>query len=269
MANVIKTYQSLREFLGAVSAGACNYRMRDSFGGGRDIRTAIKYVTEGAAESSRELMEAKKLLADIDSSFRDRSRNEWVPSICGAYPIVPDYLIGLPESMRMQTPVDSDVSPIRIIMEPLVSAGVSDNELVRRGAAVTAMAMRLTEERPVELYVALAMRKSRTDYCALIKMDTQPLDISVATAVFSSASFSRMIAFNWTLAVGATQQHNIRWGLDSQPGKVREEAMRKVFNLEPQDIVLQGGYLTDAALMQRDPVQWVHNQIEKQRTLDS
>ena len=49
----------------------------------------------------------------------------------------------------------------------------------------------------------------------------------------------------------------------------REQRFRKLLNMEPQDIMMQGGYLTDANEFGRDPVKWVHKQIEKQRSLDN
>lgn len=269
MSKVTKTYDSMSEFLNIAARGSMSLRSEFSWAGNRTLPDAIQYAKDGASSSSREYRMAEELINKVDASFRDREKETWMPSVAGAYPIVPDYLIGMPECMRARRPVESDIAPIRLIMEPLVSAGVGQDELANRGAAITALAMRMAEERPVELYALGCMYSRYTDYSFLVKVDSQPINLAQSIAVFASASFARMITFSWASAVSNNAvDANILWGLVRAPGAAREAAICKEFDLAPQDVVIQGGYLPDAMTMRNNPAEWVHRQLEKQRAVE-
>ena len=62
--------------------------------------------------------------------------------------------------------------------------------------------------------------------------------------------------------------HEIGWGFGAPSnGGTRERILRERMELQPKDVLIQGGYLPDARLMDSDPVAWVHKQLEAQRTI--
>lgn len=268
MALIIKRYDTLSEYLDiAAQGGYCNSNLK--WAGGRSLREAIAYVHRGEEANSGAMREARELLDKIDSSFRDRDAMQWLPSVAGAYPVVPEYLMGLPDNMRERLSVEDDRAPVRILMESVVSAGLSERECMRRGVAVCALAMRMAEERPVELYVFEGMAPMGWNpVLAMARIATDPLNLAQAITVWGSLSFARQITFNHLSKVNnRSGEVSIGW-LFTRPGKSREIEIRKALALEPQDVVIQGGFLPDAELMDSNPVEWVHKQLEKQRHVD-
>lgn len=244
---------------------------RSKWYGYKSLAGACQYILGGADKNSRAMREAVALLDKVDSAAHSRHKDSWQASPVGAFPVVPEYLAGLPLSMRHRIPDENDRAPIRVFFESSVSAGVNENELVRRGAAVAALAQRMSEERPTELYVADALGiGGRETAIFSIRLDTCPINLAQAVAVFASSEFARKFAFNLCDAVTGEQggaAFNGGWGF-GYPGVARGEKMREALGMEPQDILLQGGFLTDAAMMERDPVGWVNKFLDAQRTLE-
>lgn len=253
-----------------------------SWAGGLYIADAIHGTQRGTIVKQSTLASAMLLLDKIDASFRDRDVQTWQPSIMGAYPIVPDYLMGRIDAMRMKQQEESAVAPIKVYIECAVSAGVTHDQLIRRGTAIAALLMRMNEERPVELYMFAAwnLYTCKNHKCMwTMRLDSTPISVSQVLHCIAEPTFLRMINFSISDRLARENGDNIRWGLEAMGwafekdhstsnDNARETALRERFRLEPQDIVVQRGFLPDAALMDRDPVAWVHAQLEKQRALD-
>lgn len=273
-----RRYDSIRELLVdarqvPLAVGVDSYHTGyDSWSKGHRLHASCDYVERGATHE--EMKPALALIDKVDASFRDRDIQVWTPSICGAYPIVADYLMGIPDSMRMRKPLDSDVSPIRLVIESAVSAGVSEEQLKKRGAALAALVMRMCEARPVELWVCLADcgnmgYRANTVYMA--RLNSTPVSMSETVAVLGSIQFMRIINFSLSNYVGQNSRYagsGWAFGSPGPDGNERSKKMRKVMDLDPQDILIQAGFLPDASLLDSDPVAWVHKQLEKQRSLD-
>lgn len=269
----VLTYFSLSAFLDDVAKAIGRNEARKpgasdwKWAGGRTLKQSIDYCSHGASE--KEMEPARKLMDKIDASFREREKHAWLPSVAGAYPIVPEYLMGMPENMRMQQPQEDETAPIRIFIEPTVSSGVSNEELVNRGAAIAALAMRLSEERAVELYVCngLNAANSRTGVVSAVRLDTSPINLSQIIAVLADESFIRQIVFSHTSYHSGAEKYVIgtNW-IGSMPGSSSHiDAMNKCLGITKPDIFIEGGYLPDAHLMAQNPVAWVHQQVEKFR----
>ena len=272
MARYVKRYDTLAEYLNVAEntkhvwegAGRCD----DSWAGG-PLPRALNLVRAGMPANSMEMRRTLELLDKIDASAHNRQRTQWEPDVSGAFPVVGEYLQGLPMHMRNRRKIESDQSPIRILFEPSVSAGVTHGSILQRGAAICALAQRISEERPTELYVIDSLDLDKEDYVStMTRLDTCPINLAQCVAIFSTPSFCRCISFNHCSAVaGHKRSKSIGWGLGGQPSDMREQILRNLFELNPQDILLQGGYLTDDALMKRDPVAWVNKFLDKQRNI--
>jgi hypothetical protein len=247
-----------------------HYDEATKFYGFMDLKGAIAYLQAGAQANSREMRAAVALLDKIDSSAHNRHRDTWQAREFGGYAVVPEYLAGMPMNMRHREPDESDVSPIKIYLEPVVSAGVDETELLRRGAAIAALAQRMSEERPTELHVAAALGGGQAGAIIYdIRLDTCPINLAQAVAVFATPQFARKFSFNLADAIAGTNRcFNGGWGFaHPDASRSRERSLRKALDCQPQDIVLVGGYLDDAKLMRENPVEWVNRQLEKQRNL--
>ena len=236
--------------------------------GVKTMADALAYVRQGAPYAETE--QARRLFHKVDTTARDRMANAWVPSVCGAYPVVPEALMGLPQNMRQRRPVESDVSPMRVIVEVAISQSVRREEIVQRGSAIAALVMRMSEERPVELHTLFAGSCGKTAVIT-VRLGTAVMNISKLVAVLASETYARALSF--AAAVNATREptesadyDGMGWGLGA-PSDARGERLRSLLGYAPQDMLIQGGHVVDAAMMRDDPVAWVHKQLEKQRSV--
>jgi hypothetical protein len=270
---VHKTFASLQELF--VYAKRGNYNSSESRWAGGDIQSAVESARAGTLVQDRSIKAAMSLMEKIDASFRDRETQAWLPSIAGAYPIVPEWLMGRFDSMRARTVIETDVAPVRIFCEVSVSAGVSHEELERRGTAMAALVTRMSEERPVELHMFSSMYFPSNETTVLwnVQLDSHPVSLNQVLMTFAETAFIR--AINFSTGYGICKENgrskigsSIGWGYGAPSnGGSRENKLRELMELQPKDVLIQGGYLPDAALMNSDPVAWVHKQLEQQRTI--
>ena len=231
------------------------------------LAQSLEYVRKGADPSTYAYKHTRELIDKVDAGVHDRHVAQWTPNVVGAYPIVPEYLAGEPSHMRQRTLVESDNAPVRIVVEAMASAGVSENAIVERGAAIAALAMKMSEERPVELWaMGLSQEHHDSGFIAAqrVRLDCAPVSLAQCVAVFTSKVFARMVMFNHIQATVGVALASGGWVLPAG-SKVRDDYIRKVLELAPQDLVIQGGHLKDADKFTRDPVAWVNAQLEIQR----
>lgn len=272
---VHKQFASLQELFVYAKRGNYNSSNGGSNWAGGDIHAAVESARAGTLVQDRAIKLATALMEKIDASFRDRDTQQWLPSIAGAYPIVPDWLHGRFDSMRARTVVENDVAPVRIFCECSVSAGVSHAELEKRGTAMAALVTRMSEERPVELHMFAALQYPSSETTVLwnVQLDSHPVSLNQVLMTFAETAFIRAINFSTGYGIakenGRSQMgSSIGWGYGAPSnGGSRERILREKMELQPKDVLIQGGYLPDAYLMNHDPVAWVHKQLEQQRTI--
>lgn len=258
----INWYSSLAELYNEAQTLPFDGRGRSSFFGHGDPKEAVEYCRNGLSDKDTE--QARSLFLKIDTAFRDRTRQEWIPSVGGAYACVPEYLQGQPEHMRTMHDTVSDKAPITYWVESVVSAGVGVEALKMRAAALAALIMRTGEERPVELNVFTGGHPSGAkSYLFVAPIDSHPISLIETLGALGTREYCRTINFA-LLARYSGASHDIGWSC-GYPGEKREQTLREILHTAPQDVVIQGGFLPDEDLMRSDPVAWVHKQLDKQR----
>lgn len=260
-------FESMQEAVRYVDADKNNSFINNDNEGfhGRSWSKVCKLAVEGDEAA---IARVTKLLDKIDATFRDREGLKWVPSVGGAYPCVPDFLAGNPECMRARQPVEDDRSPLRIVLDLGVSAGVSIEQAEARGACAAALAMRLVEERPVELWAISAMQGGfdfNQNTITAWRVCTTPLSTNDVAFGLASIEAFRRIMFG-VIDTLKRCGNSIGWLNGYQPTDVRYEAMiRQALELEDKDVLLRGMFVTES---RKNPEQWVADQLEKQRTVD-
>lgn len=266
------TYNSLDEIY--ADANRHMYPRLDDMGshwtGGRTVHESIEYVKRGAGES--EIEPAKKLAEKIDAALHDRTKEEWSPSVRGAYPMVGDYLMGLPESMREKQAHESDQAPIRIMVLLNIPASISAATAVNRATAIGALAQRMSEERPLELWVGNANcnEETRCDIGFRVKLDTSPINLSQLVAVVNPA-FSRMIRLSACNAIAgrrSSPDYPIVAGGYPFTDKEYIEVVRKRFAMDAEDLIFSIGQFDDDSLIDTNPVKWINDRLAIQRNVD-
>lgn len=186
-------------------------------------------------------------------------RSEWLPSRAGAYPVVPEALMGLPEPMRRKVSVPSERAPLRVFVDVTSSMGVPHDALARRGVACLALAMALGNERAVELVVVTGL-SGRVRAAVAVRVPSSPLDLATACVALTSAGFARGLGYALCRSVGAGGD----WLFGEYPvgvtGRARYVArLRAALDADEHDLVVSPTMLGDEATS--DPVGFVRRGI--------
>lgn len=214
--------------------------------------------------------EAEKMLAEVEKHI-DLAllRPSWEASVCGAFPCVPDYLSGHPESMRRKVMQTSESEPVRIYVCMSSSAGVDHNDLTKRGCAVLALVMALQMVRPVELWTFQSLHGRKGDYhgSGTVRGDTyikvalspSPIVMSEAAYGLTSAGFARNMTYSlgWNYSgFNGGWAEAVNYGNNASTAK----ALAKVLGAESRnDLVIPPPTYGDAII--KTPVKWVLDRL--------
>lgn len=140
---------------------------------------------------------ARALLEKFEMEFPETDRSMFVPSVAGAYPCVPDALLGMPESMRVKTIVFNSGSPIKLGVVTTISAGIKTDAYRKRSAAMLAILMHLQNTgRAIELYSISMLHGQDTGETVLItRIPSVPLSLAESNMATGNLAFSRRIPF--------------------------------------------------------------------------
>lgn len=193
----------------------------------------------------------------------ETDRQIWTPDIQGAFPVVPEALIGMPECMRTRKKAQSEMAPIKIYIDLVCSAGVNHDLLEKRGACYLALVSELCRVRPVDLNVMSAMICGGVNQIIVTKIKTDPLDIASAAHALIATSFNRALGYSKSESFGGGISN---WAFDMRPSdsKIKEAQdayFVELFGLGPKDLVIRGMHLYDERL--KDPVAFVKEELRR------
>lgn len=185
----------LADWAQANATGAVEWKQHDyaNFFGGDTAETACRKAREGdlsGVEASDEL------LARFERFAFETGRRAWVDDVCGSIPNVPAFIAGHPLAMRRRVRQDSASAPVAIVADLTTSAGISAEQIAKRGAAILALVRLLSSRRPVELWAGCMMQGKEQGMSAVFaRIETAPLDLATAAYVMTSASFPRRLCY--------------------------------------------------------------------------
>lgn len=197
--------------------------------------------------------EAEKLIAQLDADI-ELEHPEWVSSVYGAYPIVPEFLAGSPTPMRHRTRVPSDSEPVGIWIDLTSSAGVDYDIIKKRGIVVMALVLKLQQLRAIDLHCCCVLPDDRNGGTFIdLVMPTRPLQLGVVCHVLTCVGFARHIMY------GAAEKMN-----GSSLGRLirRDEEFRAIGNIPENDVTIVGSHLQDVNEL-RNSLAWVQGMINK------
>jgi hypothetical protein len=225
---------------------------------GEDLKAALKHARLGDATL---VPEAEKLVEQFMLDAPEVTRNCWQPSPCGAYPIVPEALAGIPTSMRRQNQVADDRAPIRIIVDLTVSAGIDHETIRERGAVLLAFVMMASKTRQLSLEVITGLDcNDASGALAVVPINTQPLDLAGACNALTSTAFFRRLMYNCSYrkieagggwAFGRPESNNSRC--------THALCTRKALGLEDRDLLIGPLFMTDKMI--KNPQKWLSERI--------
>lgn len=252
----IEFFESIGAFQAALNAlpGNDSDSQHDFYGG--SFNKAKRDLLKGNLPAAAK---ADALMNKLADDSMDSSGLRLDCSVAGFAPNVPAYLSGDPECMYAYDEVKSDTSPIRVFAGIGASAGLSQDDIEKRGVTILALCQKLAMIRPLELYVYGDMGDSKSAQIPVVKIETTPLDLSTATYALSHRGFLRRLCFEWSKSKGwCTGQ----WAWNMAP--YQPEAMAKTraaLGMADGDLHIPGAYLTDPLV--KKPVEWINVQIAK------
>jgi len=97
---------------------------------------------------------------------------QWERDLCGSLPDVGAAVAGDPVSMRRLVNVPTDTRPVRIFVGVASSCTFSADQLAKRGALISALALQLQRTRSVDVYAVNSGQDSRDhlDWSILVKL---------------------------------------------------------------------------------------------------
>ncbi len=198
------------------------------------------------------------MLEKMEASL-ESTAGEWVPSPIGAYPIVPDFLVGLPDCMRRRVEVVSDAAPISVYVDIGSSACFSADVLLKRGIAILALVLKLQAVRSVNLILLdeNGGRYGNDDMVYAIQIDSKPLDLGTACYALTDVSLSRRLTFGLAhqqVAYTGAWPANYNGGND-----LWVEFVRGLLGMAPHDIYVKAAYMGDPLI--ESPIDWVNQQV--------
>jgi hypothetical protein len=204
---------------------------------------------------------ADRLLDSLSTVTDGVPVREWAPSPMGAYPVVPEFLSGMPACMRAMSSSPTELSPVRIVVSSTCSAGIDKETMTRRGVAVLALVQKLQQIRPVELVILVEgndERGGKKNLFQLIAVDTKPLSVAHACFALANVGFARQLTY-----CHMNRFHGWKgdWPRDYQSSGY-ERIVREECGLSPEDLWLRSSHDSDG-LLARDSVAWVNEQLAR------
>lgn len=170
---------------------------RDQWYGGLSFNKALRLARTGD-ESTVE--RATALLDKLEAVEDGLPTRQWSASPYGAYPCVPDYLAGMPDCMRTLAPT-GDVAPVSIYVSTSVFAGFGADQVLRRGVATLALALKLQQVRPVDIFIVGELDGNENGSSFLvIPLDSRPLCLAQAAYALTNVGFARRLQYGYAMA---------------------------------------------------------------------
>jgi hypothetical protein len=245
-----------------------DYTDRGTWTGNESGAQARANVRSGRLEAVKA---AQALLDQVDAQGIQTYRPRWQADVAGALPDVPRYLAGSPDCMLRPDRRQSESAPVKLFVSVCVSAGIEARTLSARGNALLALAIKLSQCRPVELWLFADMEGRQKDQkrgtrghaiIPMIQVPTSPLDMAAASYAMTAPAFLRQLCFGYGTSEGFTGS----WAWGAQPSHTAipsayERRINEALGVGEDDVVIYGGHINHKLIGQ--PVQWVTEQLKK------
>lgn len=251
---IFDSLSDLAENFDSVSSGASRSR---SFAGGMDRYEAVEACRSGAPDL---VAQSDKFLEQFESMTFATTGRAWADDVTGVIPNVPAFLAGVPCNMRRRIRLeDSGRPPIAIIADVVASAACEAGEMARRGAAILALVRALSAKRPVELWAMGGLDATNGAVYIAARIDTTPLDLSLAAFALCHAAFSRQLCFGIGESVGYGGSWPYRKGGNHRA--YMSEIIKPAFDHVAETLCIEPMHIND--IISKNPEKWISEQIER------
>lgn len=257
-----KHFNSPAEIVAYLASAPGNNDYRDAhnpewFGHGDTFAKQQELIAKGGDETL--VPAAMKMLDKLHVAMPETDRSVFIPAVAGAYPCVPDYIMGLPEPMRKRDVIYDTGAPIRLGAYTGCSATISHSQFIARATCFLAIIMRLVDEgRPVEVYAVDSGNGTDGETLITVKLQSAPVSIAEIGHALTNLGFTRRVFYGAQDAMG--NGYNGAWPAKfdcATNGRYYAAKLAKRLNL---DVLLPPLYGTQSNALMADPVKWTLDQ---------
>jgi hypothetical protein len=236
-----------------------------------DYQTLQSTCTKIVRGDNSRVAMSDELLTKLEAVHAPRQKFKWEHSVAGAKVDIGRFLAGDPLNMKRRIKRPTDEAPLAIIADVMISAGITAEQQAARGAAVLALVRALSDIRPITLYAFSGLDSSTGGQYNVIRMDTQPLDLSRASFLLQSAGVARCAAF----AIAHHYGFRGRWpykrsvgaGVAKNSPLYRDHIRDILAGIVPEEqfLYVASGYLMDEHVpnLDKHPEQWLNEMIKR------
>ena len=206
---------------------------------------------------------AESMLARIQANLPEPMARRWELAHAGAFPCVPAFLSGEPESMWSTAEAPTESNPVRIFVCSTSSGGVSHDDLLKRGCACLGLVLLASRTRPVELfsYAHCSETDSRRGDAVIVqRLQSHPMMLSEVSYVLTSAGWARNLTYAYLSE--RLGYRNLHWAeaqrRDSYQGG---PATRALLGLAESDVLIGPVHAHDPVV--KDPIGFVNRELSK------
>ena len=162
---------------------------------GATMSAACRFAIEGDLSA---VAASDAMLAQFENYALPTARRETCDDAVGAVPNVPAFIAGHPMNMRRKRRANNEVSPIAVVFDTAVSAGISAQTIAAHGVAILAFVRALCARRPVELWSGTMEDGSgyQDAACSFVRLETAPMDLAHVAYALSHPSFARQLGYS-------------------------------------------------------------------------
>lgn len=248
----MRTHKYTYETFAGAAENAAPRTYGDAWCGGLSRAQTVEFTRKG---DDSNVPKAESLLEKLQANV-ETPRRRWKRNVAGAFPCVPEYLIGVPDSMRYLKPERDASNPIAVYASIMAPAFEDAERMMTRGIAILSLVLKLQAVRPISLYAVCPW----TQTTLIIEIPTKPLSIAHAAFCLSHPAFFRRLGHEVLYATG-----------DSCTSINDDSRVPKILGMKPTDIYIGTGMSTvdwqgtrgEYDDMHHDPVGWINRKIAK------
>lgn len=239
--------------------------------GNKNYNTSVEQIRSGdlsGVAASDALMEKLELSAPLSHAWRI------VHDVVGGVPNVPAFLAGQPLTMRRRERTVSEQAPLSIFVSLELSGGIDITTMRKRGAAILALVRRLSNLRPVELFVCCSIGQMNVAAHIICRVDTAPLDLARAAHVLTCPSATRGVCYAsggqlLNDHLGQRGEWTGQWAYadDNVYRRNAREILASAVTPNAEVLYVSAAHVNDPAIKQ--PTQWLRDMVAQYGGLET
>lgn len=203
-----------------------------------------------------------KFLEQFEDYALPSATRETVTSVVGSMPHVPNYIAGIPETMRFRRKATIESAPLAVVADLTSSAGIHADQVNKRGVAILAFVRAISAKRPVECWSICGLgghKDGVTAWWTGFRLDTAPLDLARACPSLANVGLARNVGYEVCNHLGSGGSWPYNGGVLDAPALESEfrVAMPHVGDVLAIPGIMLGDKLT------KDPIGWIKEKLEQ------